>query len=183
MSDAKKIMDNKIRRMVYNLIVTYPGVSFNNIKTIFELTDSNLRYHLNYLEKNNQISSGLEGGIKSYYPHLSSVAILRKPEQNMESQKLTEEQQHIVTIIKRYPGINQKELVNISGIQRQKLIRNLDNLKNLNIIKNMKIQNNVYYEYLPDAEMKFVMLKGIIIKFLNNEIDERTFLELKRKLV
>jgi predicted transcriptional regulator len=175
-------MENKIRRMVYNIIVTYPGVSFTNIKNIFELTDSNLRYHLNYLEKNNKISSGVVGGVKSYYPHPSSVAVLRKPEQVMESQKLTPEQQHILTIIKQYPGINQKDLVNISRMNRQKLMRNLETLKNLNMITNMKIQNNVYYECIPDAEMKFVMLKGIIIKFLNNEIDEQTFLKLKEKL-
>ena len=181
MSDEERILENKIRRMVYNMIVTYPGVSFNNIRTIFELTDSNLRYHLNYLEKNNKIVSVMEKGEKSFYPHPYSVRPVDRTGQPIEFQKLTSEQQHILGIIKQYPGINQKDLANMSRMSRQKLARNLDALKDLNLVKNLRVQNSVYYEYIPDAEMKLIMMKGIIVKFLNNEIDETTFLKLKEK--
>ena len=51
-----------------------------------------------------------------------------------------------------------------------------------NLIKNRKIQNIVCYEYVPDVEMKYRMLKGLMVKFLKNEIDEETFLKLKRRL-
>lgn len=182
MANGDKILENKIRRMIFNLIVTYPGVSFNNIMKIFELTDSNLRYHLNYLEKNHKISSGFEGEIRCYYPHPSSVKMLHKNQEPIETHKLTSEQQRLLGIIKEYPGINQKVLVKKSGMNRITAIRNLNTLKSLNLINNKKFQNNVCYEYVPDAEMKFVILKGLILKFLRNEIDEKTFLRLKNKL-
>ena len=111
MPSRDKVLDNKIRRMIYNLIVNYPGVPFNKLIDIFELTDSNLRYHLNYLEKNGKISSGIDSGIKHYYPHPSSVKILHKTQDIIESQKLTQVQKHIVSIVKEYPGISQKELI------------------------------------------------------------------------
>ncbi len=182
MTNGDKILENKIRRMIYNLIVTYPGVSFNNIMNIFELTDSNLRYHLNYLEKNGKISSTLEGSIRYYYPHPSSVKMLQNKQDTIESHKLTSEQEHLLGIIKEYPGINQKALVKRSGMNRISAIRNLNALKNLNLINNKKLHNNVYYEYIPDVETKFLILKGLILKFLRNEIDEETFLRLKNKL-
>jgi predicted transcriptional regulator len=182
MPNVDKVLDNKIRRMIYNLIANYPGVPFNKLKDIFELTDSNLRYHLNYLEKNDKISSGIDNGIKLYYPHPSSVKILNTPQDIIVSQKLTQEQKHIVSIVKEYPGIGQKELINRSGIKHATAIRNINALKNLNLIKNHKFQKNVCYEYMPDVEMKFTIIKGLIIKFLRKEIDEETFLRIKRSL-
>ena len=182
MPSGDKVLDNKIRRMIYNLIVNYPGVTFNKLIDIFELTDSNLRYHLNYLEKNGKISSGIDNGIKHYYPHPSTVKILHKPQDIIESQKLTQEQKRIVDIIKDYPGITQKELIKISGIKHATALRNINTLKNMDLIKNNKFQKNVCYEYVPDVEMKFTIIKGLIIKFLRKEIDEETFLRLKRKL-
>jgi predicted transcriptional regulator len=182
MPSGDKALDNKIRRMIYNLIVNYPGVPFNKLMEIFELTDSNLRYHLNYLEKNGKISSGIDNGIKHYYPHPSNVKILQKPQDIIESQKLNQEQKRLVGIIKKYPGISQKELIQRSGIKRTTALRNINTLKNLNLIKNNKFQKNVCYEYVPDVEMKFTVIKGLIIKFLRKEIDEETFLRLKRKL-
>ena len=182
MPSGDKVLENKIRRMIYKFIVAYPGVAFNDIKNIFELKDSNLSYHLNYLEKHNKISGSLEGGSRCYYPHPSSVKLLQKSQDAIESHKLTPEQERLLTIIKEYPWINQKDLVKKSGIKRITAIRNLNELKTLNLINNKKFQNNVYYEYVPDVETKFIMLKGLVIRFLRDEIDEKTFLRLKNKL-
>ena len=180
--NGDKVMENKLRRMIYNLIVTYPGVSFSNIMNIFELKDSNLRYHLNYLEKHGKISSSQEDGIKCYYPHPANVKLLDKRQEPIETHRLSPEQEKLLSIIKKNPKINQKELVSRSGMNRMTAVRNLNALKYLNLIKNKKIQNNVYYEYVPDVESRFVILKGLIIKFLSDEIDEQTFLRLKSKL-
>ena len=85
MPSGDKVLENKIRRMIYNLIVNYPGVPFNKLIDIFELTESNLRYHLNYLEKNDKIKSGLEGGMRYYYPNPSTVKLIGKPQNIIES--------------------------------------------------------------------------------------------------
>lgn len=176
------VLENKIRKMVFNLIVEYPGVSFNKLKNIFEISDSNLRYHLNYLEKNDKISSALEHGIKCYYPHPASVTISKKTQGVLESHKLNPYQKRLLTTIMRYPGINQKELIKKTGIDRSKARRNLFTLKNLTLIKNSKRHNTTCYEYIPDVEMKYTIMRDLVMKFLNNEIDEQMFINLKKRL-
>jgi predicted transcriptional regulator len=182
MPNGDEILENKIRRMLYNQIISYPGVSFNTLKNIFELTDSRLRYHLHYLEKNNKISNGIESGIRCYYPHPESVSIPPKTQAILESNNLTPHQERILNLIMRHPGINQKELVRRTGINRFTLIRSINSLKNLNLIKNKRIKNTVCYEYIPDVEMKYKIMKGLMLRFLNDQIDEQTFLRLKRRL-
>lgn len=174
--------ENKVRRMLFNHIVKYPGVSFNTLKDIYELTDNSLRYHLYYLEKNRKISSGLEKGTRCYYPHPTSVTLPKKAQDTLESQRLSPQQERILDIIMRHPGINQKELVTRTGINRYKIMRNLNTLINLNLIKNTHNQNTVCYEYIPDVEMRYRIMKGLMVKFLKNEIDEKTFLRMKRRL-
>ena len=182
MHRGDEVLENKIRRMIFNLIVEYPGVSLNTIKNVFELTESGIRYHLNYLEKNNKISSSMERGIKCYYPHPSSVRIPKASKDILESQKLLPHQELILTTIMRYPGINQKDLINRTGINRFRINRDIRALKSLNLIKNTRNQNTICYEYIPDVEMRFKILKSFILKFLNNEIDEETFLRLIKRV-
>jgi predicted transcriptional regulator len=177
-----EVLENKIRRMVFNHIVKYPGVSFNTLKDIYELTDNSLRYHLYYLERNDKISSGLEEGHRCYYPHPASVSISRSTTAAVESARLTGEQEHLLNIIMRNPGINQKELIRRSRLNRFKVMREVNNLKSKDLVKNTRVHNTVCYEYIPDVEMKYRMLKGLMVKFLKNEIDEVTFLKLKRRL-
>jgi predicted transcriptional regulator len=182
MQTGDEVLENKIRRMVFNLISEYPGVSQGTIRNVFELTESGLRYHLNFLEKNNKISSSMKNGIKCFMPHSSTVFIPNTTRDILESYNLTPGQELIVTTIMRYPGIKQKDLITRTGIQRSKVIRNLKALDGFNLIKNTKYQNTVCYEYIPDDEMRYNILNGFIEKFLNNEIDEATFLKLKRRL-
>lgn len=182
MFTGDEALDNKTRRMVYKHIVEYPGVSYNKLKDIFELTDNSLRYHLNYLEKNGKIHSGLEKGLRCYYPHPQNIRAPALQESPVESHNLTQHQNRILNIIMRYPGINQKELVSRTRINRYKMMRSLQTLKHLNLIKNQKIQNMVCYEYIPDVEMKYKIMKGLMVKFLKDEIDEETFLKLKKRL-
>ena len=182
MLDGDAILENKLRRMLYNHIISYPGVSFNTLKNIYELTESGLRYHLNYLEKNNKISSSLERGIKCYFPHPASVTIPKNSKSTFESHKLPAHQELILTTIMRYPGISQKELISKTGINRFKINREIRTLKSLNLVKNTKRQNTICYEYVPDVEMKFKIIKGFIIRYLKAEIDEETLLRLIKRL-
>lgn len=182
MEKADEVFENKIRRLIFNLIEHYPGVSFNTIKNIFELTESGVRYHLNYLEKNNKISSSTENGIKCYFPYPITVSIPKSANNILKSQKLPPHQELILTTIMRYPGINQKDLIKRTGINRFKITRDIRTLKNLNLIKNSKHKNMICYEYIPDVELKFKILKGFILRYLNNQIDEETFLGLIKRL-
>jgi predicted transcriptional regulator len=183
MSNGDKILDNKLRRLIYNQIVSYPGISYKKLKNIFELTDNGLRYHLNYLERYQKISSSKEKGANcSYFPHPGSVHIPQSTKNILDSYKLTSIQERILDFIMRYPGINHKELVARTGINRFKMKRNLNKLKELNLINNTRYKNSICYEYIPDVELKFRIMKELVVKFLNGEVDEETFLKIKKKL-
>lgn len=164
--------------------MAHPGVSFNILKNVFSLNDSTLRYHLNYLEKTEKISFGLEKGRRHYYPHFGEHIIIRNTEDttSIEPYEFTQIQKHILDTIKRYPGISQKELIKRTKINRLTLINNTNKLLDLCIVRKLPGDNSVCYEYIEDEQLRFEILKRLVIKLLKNEISEEKFLELKRKL-
>ncbi len=182
MNQGENILQNKTRKMIYNLIITYPGVSYNILKNIFELTDGVLRYHLNYLKKAGMINFGFEKRLRCYYPDYNTVNGPRKSMNSLEMQKLTPKQELLLGIIKQYPGINQKELIKRSRLNQIQVSKNLKKLSNLNLIKRTQKSRTICYNYVPDEELKFEIMKRLLIKLLKDEIDDQTFLKLKRKL-
>ena len=182
MAKGELALENRLRKMIFNHIITYPGVSFQILKNVFDLTDGALRYHLDYLEKNEKISTGVQRGIRCYYPHYNLVNVPKKSSDNLRLHKLTPDQERLLDIIKHYPGINQKELKFRSRLNRFQVANNIKTLINMNLVNQFENSRNICYEYLPDDELKFTMMKRLVIKLLKDEIDEQTFLKLKRKL-
>ena len=109
--------DHETRRMIYNHILTYPGVPYITLKNIYDLTDGTLRYHLEYLEKAERILSNIENGKRVYYPIQNDVSDARLFAGKTRSYKFTSIQQKILNTIKRIPGITQKELINKNKLQ------------------------------------------------------------------
>ena len=60
MEEQKIIQNNENRKMIYNHIMAHPGVAFVVLRRVFDLNKSTLRYHLNYLEKNQKITFSME---------------------------------------------------------------------------------------------------------------------------
>ena len=100
--------------MIYNHISTYPGVSFSIIKNVFNLTDGTLRYHLNYLEGKNEITSKIEGRNKCYYP-VENYVFNTKSDSDLEIYKLNSTQERLLNIIQREPWITQKDIILKTG--------------------------------------------------------------------
>jgi predicted transcriptional regulator len=175
-------LEHETRRMLYEHITAHPGVSFNVLKRVFDLNDSTLRYHLDYLERDQKISFGLESGKRIYYPHLYKNIVVRDTENIDRTHQLSQLQEQIIDTLQRYPGISQKELVKITGMNRLTLINNINKLMDLCIIRKIPSDNGVCYEYIENEQLKFEILRGLVIKLLKHEISEEKFLELKRKL-
>ena len=76
---TKNTLEHRTRKMIYNLIVARPGATYNFIKRTFDLTDGTLRYHLNYLERNDKLRSKLEQRNKCYYP-VERIGFKTRPE-------------------------------------------------------------------------------------------------------
>ena len=171
-----------LRRMIYNHIEAHPGVSFNTLKKVFGLKDGTLRYHLDYLKKSEKIIFGVEKGKRFYYPYRSGTLVLSIKDDRLQTNKLNFLQEQILDVIRENPGINQKELVKVIGLSRFKVKNNLNKLLDLCIIRRIPNKRNVCYEYISNDQLKFEMLMSLVTKLLKKEIDEVTFLKLKRKL-
>jgi predicted transcriptional regulator len=182
--EGESVINNPTRRMIYNHIYAHPGVTFLILKKVLNINESTLRYHLNYLERSERISFGLEKGKRYYYPHSSSKQIVQKTnEKNIVNElELTNIQLRIIDTIQKHPKLNQKELSKKTRINRITLNRNLKKLMDLCLIRKIPNGNKIMYEYIPNEQLRFEILKRLLKKLVSNEIDEETFLELKRKL-
>jgi predicted transcriptional regulator len=182
MSKSEVALENKIRKMIFTHILEYPGASFSTLKRIYDLNESTLRYHLSYLERAEKITSQIETGKLHYYPFQTNKRISDHENINPKIQDLTAHQTQILNAIKQYPRINQTELIAKTSLKRHILTYNISQLINLGIVKKINNERNVCYEYITDDTLKYEMLKVLVIKLLNNEIDEQTFLKLKSRL-
>ena len=183
MSRDEVALENQIRKMIYNHIIEYPGVSFSKLKRVHDLNEGTLRYHLNYLERAEKISSRLEAGKLHYYPYASAEVFIDSSKISVKTHELTSHQELILNAIKQNPGINQTELVDKTSLKRHILTYNISQLIELGMVKKNNHVRNVSYEYIPDELLQYEMLKMLTVKLLNNELDEQTFLKLKRKLM
>ncbi len=182
MSKGVTVLEHKTRRMIYYHILAHPGVSFHILKSVFGLNESTLRYHLSYLEKKAQIRFGVRQGRRRYYPHSDKNIVIRKTREDLSAHELNPRQDLIVSMIRRYPCITQKELLHRTGLKRLTLTNNLNKLMDLYIVRRIFDHKSVRYEYIEDEQLRFEILKQLVVKLLKKEIDEATFLELKRKL-
>jgi len=174
-------LENKKRKMIYNHIVTYPGVSFGIMKKIFNMAESTLRYHLKYLESADEIKSHLEGNIRCYYP-IQNIIFYSRTEEEFETYSLNPTQQRILENIQRNPGITQKNLLIETGLKRLTAAYNLRKLIEVGVVRKEPSGRNICYFYISNIELRKKILKKLIVKFVNHELDEQRFLELKRKL-
>jgi len=177
-----QVFDHSTRKMIYNHIINYPGVSFNVLKDIFNLTGGTLRYHLRYLEKGERILSNIENGKRCYYPLSNEPTVLELFENKARRYKFTKTQLRILTTIKRYPGISQSELINKTDLSRFTISYNIRKFIDLGVIKKTNNEKNVYYEYMTDELLRQEVLLRLTMKLLKKEISEQEFLRLKDKL-
>jgi len=173
--------EHKTRRMIYNQIEAHPGVAYHTIKRVLDLTDSTLRYHLRYLERESEIKCALDGRKKCFYPKhniIFNFQVRDKP----ETHKLNHYQKRIIDTIKRNPGITQRELVLTTNLKRFKIIYKLKKLLDFGVVHRLISGRNSCYYFISDIELRKNVFKQLILKLVNNEIDEETFLILKKKL-
>jgi predicted transcriptional regulator len=179
---SKKTLDHKTRGMIYNLIIAQPGITYKFIKKTFNLADGTLRYHLNFLERNDKIRSKLENRNKCYYP-IEQVGFKTRPEPSeVRTYRLSDKQELIISTIRRNPGITQKDLILKTKLLKITLAYNLTKLLDLGIIRKQRGGRNIHYYIITDQELKEEIILRLATKLLKNEIDEQTFLKVKRKL-
>jgi predicted transcriptional regulator len=172
-------IEHGTRKMVYNHITAHPGVSFSVLKNVFGLSEGTIRYHLKYLEKDERIHSSLENGKRIYYPNLSITLGQKSSSDSAVMYKLTPVQEQILNTIKQFPNINQKSLINKTGLKRFIVTYNLNKLIDIGFVQKICSKRKVYYKLTTDELLRFEILKTLAIKLFKNEVDENTFQYLK----
>jgi predicted transcriptional regulator len=182
MAREDSVLDNKTRRLIFNHIAAYPGVSYSTLRKVLDIPAGTLSYHLNYLIRHEGIRFELDKGKRVYYVTHEIVSDMGLRDGQVSDIKLSAVQEKLLTTIKHYPGITRKELIQITGLNRFTAINNLRRLLSLGLIRKYNEEGNVCYDFLTDEELKYEILRRLLIKLIKKEIDEETFLRLKRKL-
>ena len=182
MNNTKGDLEHYIRKMIYNHIIEYPGVSFSTLKRVFDLNDSTLRYHLKYLERTDRITPTMERGQLHYYPFNQISSTPDSTPGPHQKQKLTHHQEAILNAIRHYPGITQKELGKRTSLKRFILTYNLSKLIDLGMVRKNNHSHAVCYEPITDQQLNHEIMRVLTVKLLNKEITEQSYNELKRRL-
>ncbi len=165
----RKKSNNDIRPKIINYIRMHPGASFNSIKTVFDLNDGTLRYHLKYLEKHGQIKSDPKKRI--YYPIAYG-----------EESAFSKTQQKIIFTIKQNPDITQKKLSAETNLNRITIRKNVNILIQKERIYVREIGKKLHHYYIYPEELKRIKMMKLINKLLLHKIDEETYWDQRHEI-
>lgn len=177
----ENVFENKTRKKIYNHIKIHPGIPFNIIKKVFDLKEGTLRYHLKYLESRNEIRSFTKGKKRCFYP-IKKTIFNSRSELDLRLHRLTNSQEQLLNAIQCKPGITQKELIYMTGLKRITITINMKKLLGYGVVRKEPNGKYICYYYISDTELRKKLIKKLVFKFVNNEIEEKTFLALKKRL-
>jgi parallel beta-helix repeat protein len=109
----KSYQDGYIRGSVRGYIIGNPGETYNTIKRVLELPNGTLAYHLKFLEREGEVKSERDGVYKRFYPVEGRIS-----EEVLELSKI---QKKIVDLVKKLPGLTQREISKRLGEPAQKI--------------------------------------------------------------
>ena len=181
-SSKDVVFDHETRKMIYNHIITSPGVAFTTLKSLYNLSDGTLRYHLEYLEKADQILTDIENGMRCYYPVRNELVVSEQFSNKPRRYNFTNIQLRIIRTIKSYPGISQVELIRRTQLSRFTISYNIRKFIDMGLIQKTNNGKNVFYNYMTDEALRKEVQLRLTMKLLNREISESEFFELNKKL-
>jgi len=122
------VLDQFVRGQIYGFIKTNPGVHYNQILRKVGVKNGTLSYHLGVLEKTELIQSRREGlKYRVFYPTGMSFP-------KSERFRLTGLQIQIINLLKKHPGISQKELARLLDHKPQTINYNMKVLDQANLV-------------------------------------------------
>jgi len=161
------------REVLLQQIMDRPGITFSRLMRLLDLNEGTLRYHLNYLEREERIRSRKEGASRVYY------SLVHDPSQRSNAGGLTLGQRRVLSTIRKFPGIGASEIQGHTNLTRDSLNGILNRLKKEHIIWEVQNGHGAGYELITRERMLEEMLLDIVERFLRREMDQSTFLRMK----
>jgi len=169
--------NNRTRGLLLEHIQKNPGVSFVLLRNVFKMSESTLRYHLDYLQRKKRIALEKHDGRRCYYP------FIRKCYPYSEgSLELNEEQERLLDLISISPGITFSELKDRSGLGNGTFVHNLNRLKEMRLIWKMDNKEGSGYEVLTRERISDEIFLVLIRRFLDGDLDRESLGELVDRL-
>jgi predicted transcriptional regulator len=159
---------NDLRPKIASYIQLHPGSSFGDIQEIFNLPESTLRYYIRYLEKKGQIFSDSKKRI--YYPT-----------EHKGDKGISNTQRILINIIKKNPGITQKELAVKTNKNRLTIRKHTNLLVKNELVTTTRIGNAIHHFYIYPEELDKIKALRLITKLVQGKIDEDTYWDLRRE--
>ena len=119
----EQVFKHERRQHLYQLVGTYPGISFNHLKRQMKLENGTLRHHLLTLEREHYIKSIKDGKKRRFYLNGRKVSPLSRT------------QQEILRHIKMNPKISQSEIAQLMKVSRQNVNYHIKKMEKQHILR------------------------------------------------
>ena len=178
---SESALAHKTRKAVFNYIRIHPGATFGAIRTVFGLPDGTLRYHLQFLERQDMIFSMVKGNQRRYYPE-GSPKLITALIPSRDPRTLTSLQQRIVEHVKQSPGTTITGICDAVKAEKRVLQYNLKVLRQKMFILKVGSGRSTKYVYTTKERLITQLLRFLTAKFLRGEINEYTYVHLKGEI-
>jgi len=171
--DDEAIGDHETRRLLLDHIRDNPGISFQLLRSTFKLKEGTLRYHLGYLIKRKGIVLEKKGRERCYYSYLEKHFPLKGSKTELNAR-----QKRILAIITEDPGVSLKDIRKRSKLDKASFEYNFRKLKDMRLIWRVITPKGPGYEVITKERLTEDIFIVVVKKFLNDEIDKRTLMEI-----
>ena len=139
--------ESKTRKQIFDLVVKNPGIYLSKIAELLGLPISEVKYYLNAMETDGEVSSSQEGGYTRYFPQ----KIGKKSTRIRKTQDIHDS---IYQLLLKNPGLHQSKIAELLDMSAQLAKYHLLYMERKNLVVGIK-EEGAYYRrfYVKDSEV------------------------------
>jgi predicted transcriptional regulator len=177
----REVLDLKSRRRIFEFIQQYPGLHLRELERQLGMDVRAIRYHLDFLERHDAITSMSQDGYLRYYPREWDEGYFRERIGPYEKRALGILRQrvplHLVLLLLDRGEVSSEDLQQEAGIAASTLSYHLKKLSKLELVESRSVgKRKVYSVRDPQAVVQLVM------KYRPTEDLIESFIELWEKV-
>ncbi len=168
--------ESDIRRLLFDYIKKNPGASFRILLSAFRMSEGNLRYHLQYLERKKRITFEKEGRDRCYFTYA------RKMSPYANDVELSSKQERLLDLIQSNPGITPEELRVRCGENGHSFTYDLRKLREGKLVWYVKRGSRTGYEALTQERLEDELFLEMVRRFTDGEATKDEVLSMVSRL-